>query len=216
MTWGQALLDLLFPVRCPGCGRMTCADAPWCRTCLAAFWHPRLIADSRRGALDGCYTCCQYDGALRECILQLKYGGRRSRGRVFPQLLEAFPWWDRLSSYDLAVPVPLSAARRAERGYNQCDEIFSDFLTRAGKEYIPDFLVRIRDTKVQSKLSREARRDNVRGAFHVNRGRSAAGRRVLLVDDVYTTGATLGEAARELRRAGAASVMGFTAASGAP
>ena len=141
--------------------------------------------------------------------------GGGAGGASFPRCWRPFPGGARLSSYDLAVPVPLSAARRSERGYNQCDEIFSDFLTRAGKEYIPDFLVRIRDTKVQSKLSREARRDNVRGAFHVNRGRSAAGRRVLLVDDVYTTGATLGEAARELRRAGALSVMGFTAASGA-
>lgn len=215
MKWGQALLDLLFPCCCPGCGKVTGAERPWCEDCLRTFWDPRLLSRSHSRELEGCYACCRYAGALRSCIIQLKYNGRKNRGRVFPMLLARFPWWDRLALYDLAVPVPLSAARKESRGYNQCDLIFQPYMESIGKSYDPDFLVRLRDTKTQSELDREARLRNVKGAFHINRGRSARGRRILLLDDVYTTGATMREAARELRRAGAVSVMGLAIASGA-
>lgn len=215
MNWGEALLSLVFPCCCPGCGRMTEAERPWCEACLRKFWEPRLISGSHSGALEGCYTCCRYTEGIRACIIRLKYNREKSLGRAFPMLLERFPWWDRLAAYDLAAPVPLSSARKKSRGYNQCDVIFASFMKRVGKTYDAELLVRLRDTKVQSTLDREARQQNVKDAFHVNRGRSVAGRHILLLDDVYTTGATLREAARELRRAGAVSVMGFTAASGA-
>lgn len=84
-----------------------------------------------------------------------------------------------------------------------------------GKRYDPDMLVRIRPTETQSLLDQESRKANVRGVFHINRGRDIRGENILLLDDVYTTGATMHEAARELKRAGASSVMGLVMASGA-
>lgn len=216
MKWAEAILDLFFPRCCPGCGRVTESERPWCEACIRTFWYPRLLNSASGGALDGCYTCGQYDEGLRAAILRLKYGGQRHLGESFSMLLHRFPWWDRLESYDLAAPVPLSAARMRERGYNQCDLMYQAFMKQMGKTYDPELLVRIRHTKVQSSLDREARRQNVKNAFHLNRRRQVEGRRVLLLDDVYTTGATLREAAKELRRVGAVSVMGFTMASGAP
>ena len=215
MKWGQALLDLFFPVCCPGCGTVTGADRPWCESCIRKFWYPRFINTASSRDLEGCYTCGQYEAGIRDCIIQLKYRGQKHLGQTFPMLLERFPWWERIAVYDLAAPIPLSAARKKERGYNQCDLIYQTFMGRAGKAYDPELLVRIRNTNVQSKLEREARRQNVKNAFHIHPERSVAGRRILLLDDVYTTGATIREAAKELRRAGAASVMGFTIASGA-
>lgn len=216
MKWGQALLDLLFPVCCPGCGTMTDAEHPWCEACVRQFWNPRMIQSAHSRDLEGCYTCCQYTAGIRDCIIQLKYYGKKNLKRCFPMLLARFPWWERLASYPIAVPVPLSRRRRESRGYNQCDLIFQDFMKNLGKTYDAELLVRLRDTKVQSTLDREERRKNIRDAFHINRGRRIEGQCILLLDDVYTTGATMEEAARELKRAGAAAVMGLTLASGAP
>lgn len=210
-----ALLDLLYPVACPGCGKETRPEAPWCEDCIRKFWHPRLIADSASPHLSGCYTCCQYTEGIRSAIIRLKYGKKEHLAGAFPPLLARFPWWERIEGFDLAVPVPLAKARRKERGFNQTDLIFRKAMEEKGKTYDADLLVRIRDTKVQSLLDKEDREKNLKGAFHINKGKNIKGRRILLLDDVYTTGTTMKEAAKELRRAGAAEVMGFAAASGA-
>jgi len=148
-------------------------------------------------------------------LIQLKYNGRVGQKRVFPPLLEKFPWWDRLESCDLVMPVPLSQKRRKERGYNQTDKIFQAWLTSHGWCYVPEGLVRFRNTHVQSLLSKQERYDNIKGAFHISPTVDVKGKIVLVVDDIYTTGATLEAVAHELKRAGADKVMGLTVASGA-
>ena len=152
---------------------------------------------------------------IRHALLGLKYSGKSEISPTFSLLLEKFPWWHRLEDYTLAVPIPLYKERQKARGYNQTDLIFQQFLKDMGKSYDPEALVRIRHTHVQSTLDKEARRKNMEGVFHVNRGKQFKGASILLVDDIYTTGVTMHEAARELRRAGAKSVMGLTLASGA-
>lgn len=214
MKWMEALSDLFFPVCCPGCGQKTEREAPWCRACLARFWYPRLLSHSAGGALSGCYACCQYEDGIRRCLIRLKYGGRADYKAAFPPLLARFPWWERLAHCTISVPVPLHRERQAARGWNQTDLIFRDFLEKEGKIYRPDLLVRIRRTRTQSRLDLPARRDNMRGVFHMQRGEDVRGAHILLLDDIYTTGATMGEAARELKRAGAASVTGMVIASG--
>jgi len=127
----------------------------------------------------------------------------------------AFPWWERLKEYETVIPVPLSKTRFRERGYNQVDMIFRKWMETAGKIYLPYGMVRMRNTETQSLLTKEERYKNMRGVFHVNKGLSVEGKKILLVDDVYTTGATIESAAHELIRAGAEKVVGITIASGA-
>lgn len=215
MSWMKAFLDLLYPCSCPGCGRKTEEEAPWCEDCIRLFWHPRLLSRSHSDFLEGCYTCCQYDGALRESILRLKYHGDQGWKGTYTMLLSRFPWWERLTGCSLAVPIPLSRSHEQKRGYNQCDIIFQHFMEERGFLYAPGLLVRLRNTKTQSALTLPERRENIRRAFHCARGVHLKGETVLLLDDVYTTGATMKEAARELRRGGASSVIGLTLASGA-
>lgn len=207
--------ELLYPTCCPGCGEGTSPDTVWCEPCFRHIWDPRLIQTSRTAHLHGCYTLCNYEGPLRECIIQLKYGGRTGRKQVFPPLLNRFPYWDRLEECEAIFPVPLSKKKKKERGYNQVDMMFGDWMTKRGLPYMADGLVRFRNTGTQSLLSRKERYNNIKGAFHINRGIQVQGKIVLVVDDVFTTGATMEAVAHELRRAGAKKVLGLTIASGA-
>jgi ComF family protein len=119
----------------------------------------------------------------------------------------------RFEDIDAIVPVPLHPRRHAERGFNQAEliaHIAADFI---GKP-VATTLRRTRYTENQAKLPKEEREKNIAGAFARHRGADAAGKRVLLVDDVYTTGATMQECARVLKAAGAISVSGFAVAHG--
>ena len=209
------LLEVLYPSCCPGCGKATLPDKLWCKDCLSLFWNPRLLNSSFTKHVSGCYTLCDYDEGIRRVLIGLKYGDKTEYKRAFPELLDAFPYWDRLSACHMAIPVPLSKKRKRERRYNQVDMIFQDWLEHHGWEYAREGLSRVRNTRVQSLLDKEQRRLNMKGAFHVHHGITVKGKDLLLLDDVYTTGITLEEAASELKRMGAHTVIGLTLASGA-
>jgi ComF family protein len=157
-----------------------------------------------------------YDGALRDLIHLLKFDQVRPAAQVLGRMLA-----DSITGLEAAlpsgtiavVPVPLHAHKQSQRGFNQAELIVRAAfkkLPRLGREgrfeLCPHTLVRLRDTGSQIGLNRHRRRQNLRGAFAVKDAASIAKRDVLLVDDVYTTGATASECARVLRRAGAARV----------
>lgn len=159
------ILETLYPTCCPGCGRVVDPNVQWCEACLRKIWNPRLLNSSFTDHLSGCYTCCDYAGAIRDCIIQIKYGGRRSRKRVFAPLLSRFPWWDRMGECGLVIPIPLSSEKKKWRGYNQVDLMFAAWMKEAGYDYRPDALVRIRSAHTQSLLSRKERFQNIKGVF---------------------------------------------------
>ena len=113
---------------------------------------------------------------------------------------------------ELVCPVPLHPRRQRERGFNQSELLARSLAAHFGAELAPHLLARVRDTAPQIDLPRAERQANVRGAFAVPKPEKAAGKSVLVVDDVFTTGATLRECARVLRRAGASRVLIFTLA----
>lgn len=112
------LADIFYPVTCPSCGKVVDRDQVWCEECFKKVWNPRLLNSSHTDHLHGCYTLCNYEGAVRQIIIQLKYGGRIDRKRAFPPLLARFPYWDRLSFCRYVIPVPLSKKKWHSRGYN--------------------------------------------------------------------------------------------------
>jgi ComF family protein len=158
-----------------------------------------------------------YGGSLRTAIHRLKYDGKTGLARPLAHLLSRSmeassscllePSSRGLPvSFDLVVPVPLHPARLHERGYNQSERI-AFYLARERRWPLDtDHLVRVRRTRSQTTLDRAARAANVRGAFAVRDATAFTGKSVLILDDVLTTTATVSEAARALRGAGAARV----------
>jgi ComF family protein len=162
--------------------------------------------------LDGLRACAFHTGPLRKAIHQFKYEGLRSLAAPLGQLMSQA--WFALAptgGFDAIVPVPLHPARQRERGYNQATLLVREFSPSLNCPVVEDELVRVKATIPQIDLSAEQRRVNMQHAFKCTKG-SLAGKRVLLVDDVCTTGATLEAAAAALYQAGAASVWSFTLA----
>jgi len=220
----EEALDLLFPPRCAGCGR---PGGSWCPACAAAIsplvppvcslcgipWSrgercPRCEADPLR--LDGVRSCYIYSGPIRRALHRLKFHGRYRLAQALAAWMTE--GWARFAmEADLLVPVPASSARQRLRGYNQAAMLAQALAERVTIPFCPRALHRVRPTPSQVGLTQSARRENVRGAF-VADPQWVRGKRVVVVDDVCTSGATLEACAAALYQAGAQSVWGFTLA----
>ncbi|MFH0810558.1 MAG: ComF family protein [Pseudomonadota bacterium] len=208
----RGLVDFLLPPACPLCREDLATEAGICPRCLEAAgvdpsWR------SGDAVLHAVGNAAAYGGATEEMIKGLKYSGRLSLARPLGRLL-AQAVDEQILACTLVAPVPLHPRRLAERGFNQSLLLVRELSGQAGlpAEVVPRLLVRSRYTRPQVELPAQERQENVRGAFAVAEGREVAGHAILLVDDVFTTGATLVECATVLRRAGAARVLALTVA----
>jgi ComF family protein len=177
---------------CDRCGQPTFADLA-CRIC--ADWTP---------ALRRVRSAVWLDQSARLAVHRLKYEGWT---RVADSLAEAMRGLGPLTGQVSLIPVPLGARRARERGYNQSERIATALARHVGVPVRTDLLYRTRETRTQTTLTPEARRANLSGAFTAG---DVGGLAVVLVDDVFTTGATLVSAGEALTAAGAASVDAVT------
>jgi ComF family protein len=197
-------------------------DPPWCGVCGLPFptFDPATVGRSMAGPCGPCATrrpaftyarsAGLYEGALREAVHAFKFAGKTALARVLAELTidqcgEALP-----VAPDVVVPVPLHRSRQRERGFNQSALLAARIARGLAVPCSPRLLRRRRPTRAQSDLSASERRANVRGAFVASGG--VAGRHVLVVDDVLTTGATVSECAHALLGAGAVTVGVLTVA----
>ncbi|GIW20556.1 MAG: amidophosphoribosyltransferase [Chloroflexota bacterium] len=209
------LLDLLLPPVCPGCG--TEGD-PICAACLPAF---EVRLGEPPGAAIGSSVdlpapllqlewCAAYEGVVRAALHALKYAGETRLAAPIGEAM-ARRWAVAGAGGDVLVPVPVHGTRRRERGYDQ-----AELLARVAAEHLGlpavAALERARPTRPQFDLDRRDRAANVADAFRTVDPPLVAGRWVVLVDDVVTTGATLSACARALLDAGAVAVSALTAA----
>lgn len=217
-------LDVLFPPRCIGCSRVgewLCVDClnqiplvepPFCTRCGGAVAVDGLCARCRVSPLQiECIRSAVYfEGVLREAVHWLKYRGRTALAGPLGDLMAAY-WVQHPMPIDAVVPVPLHAARLRERGYNQAALLAREMARRVGLVVDERALVRQRATASQTELNASQRKENVRDAFRCF-GNSLAGKRVLVVDDVCTTGATLEACAVALYEGGVCGVQALTLA----
>jgi ComF family protein len=155
----------------------------------------------------------RFDDSYRELIHRFKYGKKIPLGRRLGQRLgETINEDSSFLKSDFLIPVPLHKSRYRERGFNQSDIVAEGISKITGLSVLKNVLKRKKNTKDQTDFSREQREENVRGAFVVAEPEMINGKKIILVDDVITTGATLSECARMLKQAGAQKVLGMTIA----
>ncbi|MEJ2067779.1 MAG: ComF family protein [Deltaproteobacteria bacterium] len=233
----QWLLNLIFPPVCPVCKILLNGkgnDLPLCPTCRTSIkrilppYCPRCGLPEPSGDGGGylCGSCLKekrhfeihrssglYEGALKEAIHTYKYGGVFSLVKVFGDLLQpTFHTLSRDYPVDVMIPVPLHIRRLRERGFNQALLMVKELSKRIGIPYEGRVLQKIKDTPVQISLKKRERRKNLTGVFQVTDTEALKGKSVVLVDDVYTTGATVNECSRALLKAGAERVAVLTVA----
>jgi ComF family protein len=196
----QARWHRLPEPQCLRCGQPITPLSDGCRVCVA--WLEGL----------GCARSAVWlDSRARAAVHALKYGGW---WRVADPMARLLARLDPIRRPGLLVPVPLAASRARARGYNQAEQLARCLAARTGLPVRSDLLVRTRETPTQTALPPQSRRANVAAAFAA--GPVPAGSRVVLVDDVFTTGATLAEAAATLVEAGAEAVEAVTFARATP
>lgn len=218
MSFWHTILSVIFPEKCLGCGK---ASTVFCPTCLASC--PEALRESAKWI----FPIYDYRHPLvKKSLWLFKYKNKRGLAPIFAQIIyekieEELSELGILENFrePLLVPIPLSAKRLRERGYNQsellCDEILNvgALRNRTDFQMASKILVKPKETEHQAHIrDRRERLENMRGTFAVTGGDSLKGRNIILVDDILTTGATLSEARRVLRHAGARKVIAFTVA----
>lgn len=222
---GGAVIDVLLPPQellglgdDPIAKRMwadvTFLDAPWCEACGLPFEYAvpggSLCARCavKRPGFDRARAAMGYDEGSRALILSFKHGGRTEGLASFAAQMRR-AGRDVLSGADMLIPVPLHPTRLIKRRYNQAALLARALARITPANFAPDVLFRTKRTQSQGGFNARARAENVRGAFSVKQPARIKGRHLVLIDDVYTTGATLEACARTLKRAGAAQVDGI-------
>ncbi|HYK53136.1 MAG TPA: phosphoribosyltransferase family protein [Candidatus Eremiobacteraceae bacterium] len=191
------LLDFFMPALCAGCGQ---TGGVLCGRCTVSIATCEALVVGSRGGIPPTLALGPYEGPLRAAILALKFRGARGVGALLGKWIAQRIFWP----FELVIPVPLHAERLRERGYNQAALIARSVAASARVRCIEDSIARRRSTVPQSTLGLEERRKNVEGAFGASdRIGVVSARRVLVVDDVVTTGATVAACASFLRAAGA-------------
>ena len=236
------LVDWLYPPRCRACAAQFCGrDVEYlcalCRDKIRLVGHPLCTICGRpfpdaSGDDHACgvclgrpphfvraraWACYPREEAeqhpLRQAVQKFKYGRKVSLGKPLGRLMaRGCREFLKDCDADLIVPVPLHSKRLRWRGFNQALLLARHLSEAYGVAVDPFVLRRIKETPAQTQLNEEERRRNVRGAFALERGRSLEGRKILLVDDVYTSGATVNECSRTLKRGGAEEVFVVTLA----
>lgn len=205
-------LDLLFPPKCPFCGKIL--DAPGiCPACRAALpWVPdgETVRELPGGVR--CAAPLWYGGLAREGLLRFKFQGHSAAARTLGELIAQCAAEHFGGEFDTVTWVPVSRKRLRQRGYDQA-ELLARRVGEVTGLPVTAALVKTRNTKAQSSLDADdSRKANVQGVYACRPGVDLAGKRVILVDDVATSGSTLAECAACLRKAGAVSVVALTLA----
>ncbi len=222
------VLDFLFPKRCVSClkfGAYLCpkckkslviVESPICPVCqrraIGGKTHPKCL---KKYSLDGLVAGCFYRGPARDLVRKLKYKRVYDLQDLVVNMMIDNLWRYNLPKKLILVPVPLHPKRFRDRGFNQA-ELFAKRLNGKFKVAWGNVLIRQRFTKPQVTLGKSERRANVKNAFVVSKllEGKVSGQSFLLVDDVFTTGSTMAECAKVLKKAGALEVWGMVAALG--
>lgn len=221
----ENLLKYLFPPKCVFCGS---EGEIFCGTCLAecsllptqycllcdlpsesGYTHKHCTEKAKVPVPSRLLCVYSYSGKVRDCIKFSKYGAKQflSLRQLCREAAGVYDEMWGVPTTDLCLPIPSSPKKLASRGFNQANMIAEEFSKKFHLSLNKNLLIRVRNTEAQHTQDREGRRENVRGSFAVTNPSEIKEKKILLVDDISTTGATFIESAKVLYTAGAAEVQ---------
>jgi len=198
----EAILNLLYPNVCGICGKI-CKESI-CEKCELKLQEYEI---NNIGVF-------RYEGIIRKKIIEYKFGDKAYLYKTFAKIiLKNEKICGFLRNYDIIIPVPLSKKKKQARGYNQTELVAREIAKNiTNLKLETNILVKTKDTEVQSLLTKTQRTENVKNAFAVKNAENIKGKKIILFDDIYTTGATANECSRVLTEAGAEEIMILTIA----
>ncbi len=232
-TWLNLVGDFIFPPTCPGCGSERHYSGEWCQACFEAVHDVRRMPDVDERLYAEVWALGHYDGGLKVLLRDIKFNGKKERSRGAAPFLASFSCAALTWQPDYVVPIPVSDEKRKIRGYNQVDLLFKTWvqelqeiwqqqdgsnMSMSLKFQWLDALGKQGNTKAMFGLTRTERAENMANAFYpltkIAHSGCLKGKTVLVVDDIFTTGATLLAAAHVLKAMGVDVLYGLTLAGG--
>lgn len=207
----QLALQLLFPPKCVFCGKLLqWRQTDLCPACRAALEQE--LPPVRRGEyFSTCISLCVYEETVRQSVIRYKFGGKNAYAAAYGRLLAMRLWNTEQAKADVVTWVPISRRRKRRRGYDQAELLARAVARELGLPVCRTLKKIVNNPPQSSRTSAAQRRSNVMGVYRACR-EQAEGRRILLIDDIITTGATISECSCMLRAAGAKEVLCATLA----
>lgn len=208
------LINLIYPTVCGICGEISKEDiCNKCKVKIKKFQRSKKHIYLSKN-FDTHMYLFDYQEIIRQKILQYKFGEKTYISKCFTKIILNDEKICRfLKNYDIIIPVPISNKRKKKRGYNQ-SELIAKKLSKQMKnlKYTSKVLYKIKDTIPQSILDKEKRTENIKGAYYIKNGQILKNKKILLIDDIFTTGSTVNECSKILKQVGAKEIGIFTLA----
>jgi ComF family protein len=214
----EIILDLIFPKFCLGCNK---EGIFLCQDCFSTLEISTNHQKFKGKNLTDLYFPVNYENFLIKRLIQnFKYPPliKELKKELASLIISHFLLLDKKPNFSdfILVPIPLSKKKLKRRGFNQAEEIAKELAEFLKIPLIPDCLIKMRETKDQVELSEKERKENIKGVFSIKDKEKIFEKNILLVDDVFTTGSTMEEAARVLKEAGARKIVGIVIARASP
>lgn len=208
-------MNLIYPPKCGICGKLN--KNFLCNKCYRLLKNDAEFNIEKfkkiENEFDEQIYMFKYEGTIRRVILQYKFQEKSYLYKTIVNfLLKNEKLFEIIKSYDTIVPVPISKKRKKERGYNQSYLLARDIANKTGIKLENDVLFKIKNIIEQSKLNKEDRLKNIKGVYEINNSKKIKNKNILLIDDIYTTGSTVNECCKVLKKANPVKIGVFTIA----
>lgn len=209
----ETILNLIYPNVCGFCGDINneniCTE---CSKKIEEYKILRIEKSTSKYIEQQCFIY-KYEGKIREAILKFKFQEEAYLYRTFAKIiLDNLEVCEYIKKFDIIIPVPIHRKRRLERGYNQSELVANEISKQLIINTEKNILIKIRNNPKQSTLKLEERKSNVKNVYEVKQNQKIKDKKILLIDDIFTTGNTVNECAKKLKEAGASKVSVLTIA----
>lgn len=208
----EIILNYVYPNLCGICGKRINYNSFTCEICtsILKYYKERKI-NSYNEKIDYLLNLYEYKGIIKKQLCQFKFNNQKHIGKFFSKVLTK-RILDLNLLFDIIIPVPISKKRYKERGYNQSKILANEIAKTLKRKCFSNILIKCKNNNKQSRLKIDERKENVLGVYKVRNSKNLRNKIVVLIDDIYTTGATINECARVLKLAGAKKIIVATIA----